>query len=773
MINSAPDRKSSAATHSPFSTGQSTSELAISSFAMPWIRSQYNYQIAFLFPAALMAVSFVVFAAGKRFYGVEPPKTRKTEQERREQWVVLRRILGLFIVVTFFWTIFDQAESTWTLFARDHLNLDVFGFTIDSDQIQGLNPVLIILLLPPITLLWHYLAKKGIKLRATDKMAVGFVLTMITMGVFTVAGFYTAGGQKVSILWEVGAYILITCAEVCISVVGLELAFTAAPSSMKSFVTACWLVTVFFGNILNAQVTPLYSKPWMQPGWYFASLTLLMIVVTVAFHLVAKRFNKSLKHGSLLGERIKSRVSWKASNGPRRARWLDRLSGIRPLPRPLALGADVMSFTRRRFVQVAAAGLGAAAAGGIHADFVIAETKSSGPRPRGQRHNPLGRGWTQWPAAGTRISRPMPTCTAWKSPGWSILIAPSSPGEPRASSNLPATGRSACRTSAKPSRTSISTPFPSPLPNQWHTPADGLELLPANTSTWKSRAATPSLKAASALKRRRSARRRCPRARHPASAARAPRAAEIAAPAGRQMGQVVGESKAYVCKPRWSIGFKLDDAGPREPRLPTTGPVRRKLRPFNRNLVHYNWHLELGFRQRRDRQPGRASDRTRPTGRWAQRPPCSWARLVFGGRLGFEDQGQTPNMQLAVYEFGRRDRGDRGPRPDRKRPRRPRAKRLPFPRRYRTSSTPAKVRFGTASSIPRPGGKAARGRGRADPRQAGWALGSFPSTAFATTRPKRSTPQSRTLITRPRFATWPIFPTASASRSPSARSLKA
>jgi POT family proton-dependent oligopeptide transporter len=273
---------------------------AISSFAMPWIRSRYNYQIAFLFPAALMVVSFIVFAAGKRFYGIEPPKARKTEVERREQWVVLRRILGLFIVVTFFWTIFDQAESTWTLFARDHLNLDVFGFTIDSDQIQGLNPVLIILLLPPITLLWHYLARKGIRLRATDKMAVGFVLTMITMGVFTVAGFYTAGGQKVSILWEVGAYILITCAEVCISVVGLELAFAAAPTSMKSFVTACWLVTVFFGNILNAQVTPLYSKPWMQPGWYFGCLTLLMIVVTVAFHLVAKRFNRSLEEWEAL-----------------------------------------------------------------------------------------------------------------------------------------------------------------------------------------------------------------------------------------------------------------------------------------------------------------------------------------------------------------------------------------------------------------------------------------------------------------------------------------
>src|SRR2546422_9198544 len=44
---------------------------AISSFAMPEIRDQYGYRIAFLFPAALMIVAFLIFAFGKRFYAVE------------------------------------------------------------------------------------------------------------------------------------------------------------------------------------------------------------------------------------------------------------------------------------------------------------------------------------------------------------------------------------------------------------------------------------------------------------------------------------------------------------------------------------------------------------------------------------------------------------------------------------------------------------------------------------------------------------------------------
>ncbi len=266
---------------------------AISSFAMPWLRDHYGYQIAFLFPAALMTLAFVIFASGKPFYAQEKSeRTPLTPEDRRERLTVLGRIFGLFIVVTFFWSIFDQSASTWTLFARDHLDLELFGWTLPPDALQGLNPILILLLLPPITMLWHFLARIGLPLKATDKMLFGFVLTGITMAIMAVAGYRSAAVGQVSILWEVVPYVMITIAEICISVVGLELAFTAAPNSMKSFVTACWLLTVFVGNILNSQVTPYYAK--LSPGPYFTLFALVMIPVTLAFFFIARRFNRAV-----------------------------------------------------------------------------------------------------------------------------------------------------------------------------------------------------------------------------------------------------------------------------------------------------------------------------------------------------------------------------------------------------------------------------------------------------------------------------------------------
>ena len=42
-----------------------------SSFAMPTLRTDYGYHVAFLFPAGLMVVALSLFALGKPFYAKE------------------------------------------------------------------------------------------------------------------------------------------------------------------------------------------------------------------------------------------------------------------------------------------------------------------------------------------------------------------------------------------------------------------------------------------------------------------------------------------------------------------------------------------------------------------------------------------------------------------------------------------------------------------------------------------------------------------------------
>ena len=55
---------------------------------------------------------------------------------------------------------------------------------------------------------WHYLARRGVTLRPTDKMLIGFVLVTLTMAMMATTGFLTSEAAKVSVMWEIAAYVV-------------------------------------------------------------------------------------------------------------------------------------------------------------------------------------------------------------------------------------------------------------------------------------------------------------------------------------------------------------------------------------------------------------------------------------------------------------------------------------------------------------------------------------------------------------------------------------
>jgi POT family proton-dependent oligopeptide transporter len=157
---------------------------------LPPIRDTYGYSIAFMCPAVLMAASFLIFAAGKPFYAVETIVRRQsTPEERHLKWLTLRRVAGIFLVITFFWAIFDQSHTIWIFFARDFTDLRVFGYEISVEQIGSLNPLLIVIFVPLMPILWNFVESKGYKVRPTDKIILGFILTALSMGIMAIAGY--------------------------------------------------------------------------------------------------------------------------------------------------------------------------------------------------------------------------------------------------------------------------------------------------------------------------------------------------------------------------------------------------------------------------------------------------------------------------------------------------------------------------------------------------------------------------------------------------------
>ena len=126
------------------------------------------------------------------------------------------------------------------------------------------------------------------------------------------------------------------------------------------------------------------------------------------------------------------------------------------------------------------------------------------------------------------------------------------------------------------------------------------------------------------------------------------RAKEIAAVQSGQYGKLL-VSKGYCCKPRWSIGTKPFEAPPAHLDFNLwLGPAPEQ--PYHGNLVHYNWHW---FWDMGNGDIGNQGVHEMDIARWAIKgatlPKRIWS---LGGRFGYEDQGQTPNTQMTVYDYG-------------------------------------------------------------------------------------------------------------------------
>ena len=126
------------------------------------------------------------------------------------------------------------------------------------------------------------------------------------------------------------------------------------------------------------------------------------------------------------------------------------------------------------------------------------------------------------------------------------------------------------------------------------------------------------------------------------------RAREIAAVQSGKYGKLL-VSKGYCCKPRWSIGVRKPEKAPEALDFNLwLGPAAEQ--PFHRNLVHYNWHW---FWETGSGDTGNQGVHEMDVARWAIKGATLPGRVwSLGGRFGYKDQGQTPNTQLTVMEFG-------------------------------------------------------------------------------------------------------------------------
>lgn len=235
----------------------------ISNLLIPWILKWYGPHWAFGIPGVLMALATICFWMGRDKFVHIPAQGMSFLKETfsREGMTVLLKLMVLFYAfVSMFWCLFDQTATT-LVFQAEKMNLNLLGIKLLPSQIQAFNPFLILVLIPLFTLVIYPKVGKIIKLTPLRKVGAGLFLTILSFAIIALAQEAIDRGETPSVAWQLLAYLILTSAEILISIVCLEFAYTQAMPKMKSFIMSIFLLSVFVGNLMTGLINDFIRIP--------------------------------------------------------------------------------------------------------------------------------------------------------------------------------------------------------------------------------------------------------------------------------------------------------------------------------------------------------------------------------------------------------------------------------------------------------------------------------------------------------------------------------
>ncbi len=180
----------------------------------------------------------IIYASGITLAGLILSDSSLTKVERDRILVIY--IVSFFII--FFWAAFEQAGSSLTFIADNQTDRTfMFGWKMPASMVQIFNGLFVVLLAVPFSMLWDRLRAKGIEPISPMKQAIG--LALIALAYFIIANNVKDLGNSglLAIKWLILLYLIQTCAELCLSPIGLSLVGKLSPKRFSSL-----LYGVFF-----------------------------------------------------------------------------------------------------------------------------------------------------------------------------------------------------------------------------------------------------------------------------------------------------------------------------------------------------------------------------------------------------------------------------------------------------------------------------------------------------------------------------------------------
>ena len=164
-------------------------------------------------------------------------------------------IIAVFVI--FFWSAFEQAGSSLTIFADQQCDRTIGNWEMPTTWFQSINPIVVVAFAPIMATLWETLAKHKLEPASPVKQAIGLLLLAIGYGIIAFGTNGLAEGQKASMWWLFALYFIHTIGELSLSPIGLSMVNKLSPVHLASLLMGVWFMSNAASNILAGKLATL------------------------------------------------------------------------------------------------------------------------------------------------------------------------------------------------------------------------------------------------------------------------------------------------------------------------------------------------------------------------------------------------------------------------------------------------------------------------------------------------------------------------------------
>ncbi|MBS0206273.1 MAG: peptide MFS transporter [Planctomycetes bacterium] len=140
---------------------------------------------------------------------------------------------------------------------EDMVGMKVDGREVKASIFQATNPITILLLGLPLTMIWTFLARRRLEPNTAIKFSLGLLQLGLGFGAFWLGTKTCSSHGIVGVGWLLIGYMLHTTGELCLSPVGLSMVTRLSPVRMVSTVMGAWFLATAFSNYLAGLIAML------------------------------------------------------------------------------------------------------------------------------------------------------------------------------------------------------------------------------------------------------------------------------------------------------------------------------------------------------------------------------------------------------------------------------------------------------------------------------------------------------------------------------------